>query len=315
MNEPVSPSSHFPGSPLLILGAARCGTTSVFELLRAHPDVCASIPKEPFFFEDEYDQGLAFYRARYFPHWQGQPLLVEARVAHLLLPYVAPRIQATLPTARFVVLLREPCERAFAHWAYKYQMGVESRSFDVAVADERRRLEAGSALLGPDAERIWRAHIVREPTHVAFDTYLETGHYAAHLERFFTLFPRERFLILTLDELRHDPAEVARRLHAFAGLAPRNGLATVPSKNATRATGPRLLHIIDQALHLSAALPESWRLRLRAWSSRLQRPLTPRPETMRELRAYFATHDLALRDLLGWERCPWQKDDALPTGR
>jgi len=265
----------FPGATLMILGAARCGTSSIHELFRLHPAVCASRPKEPYFFEREYDRGLDYYRRTYFPHWHGQRVVVEARVANLVLPFVTPRIKQTFPGARFVVSLREPAERAFSHWALKYSVGLEKRPFEVAIAQARERLRDGNELEGPDAERLWRASIKGRPMHVTRDVYLESGFYAAHLRRFFALFPRDRFLILTMDELRGDSGKVARSLLDFAGLDPALGLAQVPCANGVGTAGSRFLHRINNRVGLHRVLPERWRQRLRVWTSRLQPQLLP----------------------------------------
>jgi len=294
----------------MILGAARCGTSSLHEFFRQHPGVCASVPKEPYFFEDEYDKGLDHYRRTYFPHWNGQRVVVEGRPANMVLPYVAPRIKESFPDARFIISLRDPAERAFSHWALRYSVGLENRRFDVAIAENCRQLQAGNVLEGPNAERIWRAAICRETRFVAFDVYLDAGFYAAHLRRFFALFPRERFCILTVDELRRDPAQVAQRLFHFAGLDPTRGPASIPHANASLATGPRLLHRIDIVLHLRQLFSPELRLRLRAWTSRLQRRLKPPAETMRWLREYYAPHDRDLCELLGWAQCPWRSERA-----
>ena len=294
----------------MILGAARCGTSSLHEFFRQHPDVCASVPKEPYFFEDEYEKGLDHYRRRYFPHWNGQRAVVEARPANMVLPYVAPRIKESCPEARFVVSLRDPAERSFSHWAFRYSVGLENRPFEVAVAQNRRRLQAGNALEGPDAERLWRAAICRKTQYVSFDVYLDAGFYAAHLRRFLALFPRERFCILTMDELRRDPVQVAQRLVHFAGLDPSRGPASILHANAATAAGPRLLHRIDNVLHLRKFFSWGLRQRLRAWTSPLQRRLQPPAETMRWLREYYAPHDQDLCELMGWARCPWRSEAA-----
>ena len=91
-----------------ILGAAKAGTTSLFELLKLHPDVFMSSPKEPFFFEYEYEKGLGFYSRTYFRGWNGQKRIGEARVSHLLLPFVPGRIRASRPEARLIAILRDP---------------------------------------------------------------------------------------------------------------------------------------------------------------------------------------------------------------
>jgi hypothetical protein len=280
----------------------------LYEFFRQHPDVCASSPKEPFFFEDEYGMGLDYYRHTYFPHWSGQRVVVEGRPANLVLPYVAPRIKESYPEARFIVSLRDPAERAFSHWALKYSLGFETQPFDAAIAQNHQRLKNGNVLEGPDGEHIWREALRSGSRQVAQEVYLETGFYAAHLRRFFALFPRERFCVLTVDELRTHPAEAAQRLFHFAGLDPARGPATFPHEHATNAVGLRFLHRLDKALHVPKLFPSSWRKRVRAWTARLQRRPKPSPQTMRWLRDYYAPHDRELCELLGWANCPWRSE-------
>ena len=201
--------------------------------------------------------------------------------------------------------LRDPAERAFSHWAPKYSLGFESLSFDDAMAHNFERLQAGRGLDGPDLQRLWCASLDRRNRNAAFVSYIDAGFYAAHLMRFFALFPRERFCILTLDELVHHPEQVAQRLFRFAGLDPARGPGEAPHNHARSGTGPRLLHRIGHALNVPRLLPPAWRKRVRAWTSRFQRQLAPPPETMRRLRDFYAPHNQALCELLGWSRCPW----------
>lgn len=297
----------FPGATVMVLGAARCGTSSIYELFRRHPAVCASRPKEPLFFEAEYQRGLDWYRRTYFPHWNGQRVVVEARVTHLLLPYVAPRIKASFPDARFIVSLRDPAERAFSHWAFNYTLGLERRPFAVAVAQARARLGSANEWEGPDAEERWRAHVYPGQRRITRDWYLEAGFYVDHLRRFFALFPRERFFILTMEDLRSSSSGIARRLLEFAGLDPALGPSSVPMSNDAAGVGSRLLHRIDLALGLPRVLPKSWRQKLRAWTSSLQPRLEAPAEVMAALREMYAPHDRELGSLLGWAQCPWAK--------
>ena len=304
---PATAKRTFPGATLMVVGAARCGTSSIHELFRLHPAVCASNPKEPFFFENEYERGLDYYRQAYFPHWNGQHVVVEARVANMVLPFVTPRIKNTFPDAQFVVSLREPAERAFSHWALKHSVGLERRPFGVAIAQARERLREGNELEGPDGERLWRAAIRDRPPHVARDVYLEAGLYATHMKRFFAHFPRERLFVLSMEELRADTSDIPRRLFQFAGLDPALGPARMPRINRHSEVGSRFLHRINNKVTLHRFLPSSWRQRIRAWTSPLQPGLEPPASVMASLREFYAPHDRDLCQLMGWTRCPWEK--------
>jgi hypothetical protein len=81
----VECSSRIP--TFLLLGAAKCGTTSLAYYLSQHPDVCFSDPKEPIFFEAEYEKGLDHYWQKYFQAWSGERAIGEGRPWNLYLPF------------------------------------------------------------------------------------------------------------------------------------------------------------------------------------------------------------------------------------
>src|SRR5437016_1099947 len=93
---------EWPLPSIFLLGAAKCGTTTLSTLLEGLPDVCFSVSKEPWFFEVEYEQGLDYYRRRYFRHWCGESLLAEGRHRNLYLPWVPQRIHTTNPHAKLI---------------------------------------------------------------------------------------------------------------------------------------------------------------------------------------------------------------------
>jgi hypothetical protein len=107
--------SHSPRRPnFFILGSAKCGSTTLYEHLGQHPDVFFSTPKEPIFFEAEYEKGFDYYWDTYFAAWDGQAAIGEARHRNLFLPYVAPRVHAACPDARLIVIVRNPVDRAYS---------------------------------------------------------------------------------------------------------------------------------------------------------------------------------------------------------
>lgn len=129
---------------LFVLGAAKCGTTTLHHYLNQHPSILMAHPKEPLFFEAEYECGNDFYHEKYFATWDGQPIQGEARHRNLYLPFVVPRIKAYAPDdAKFLVILRNPVDRAYSHWWHNYSWGDEKKSFEEAIEDNLERLEKG----------------------------------------------------------------------------------------------------------------------------------------------------------------------------
>ena len=123
-----------------ILGAAKCGTTSLANYLRAHPDVFVPEIKEVAFFniESNWEQGLGWYES-YFDDVDGERAIGDATPAYLYVPTVVDRLADTIGTGsgcRLVVQLRDPVHRTYSHYWHRWREGVEHRSLDEVLDEE-----------------------------------------------------------------------------------------------------------------------------------------------------------------------------------
>jgi hypothetical protein len=207
----------------LMIGTQRGGTTSLYKYLVRHPAHAHALTKELRFFDLHYARGLAWYRScfpstayrAYLKRTKGLDLVVgEASPDYLFHPQVPVRVSRHLPEARFVVVLRDPVERAHSHYWHQVKRGHEDLTFEEAVDREPERL-AG------ELERLQR-----DPTYVSYEyhhhSYVARGRYAEQLERWFDRFGRDRFLVERSEDFFADPDAVARRVQAFLGLPPRD---------------------------------------------------------------------------------------------
>jgi hypothetical protein len=128
----------------MVLGAGKAGTTSLYYYLAQHPEVFMCSPKEPPFFQTEYELGAEYYWRTHFRGYRGQRHAGEAAHHNLHLPYVTERIAATVPDASFIVLCRNPIERALSAYWHNVTRGVERSSFR-----GRHREESATAGDGP----------------------------------------------------------------------------------------------------------------------------------------------------------------------
>jgi Sulfotransferase domain len=170
---------------VLIVGAQRCGTTSMYRTLSQHPAVLkAVLHKGVHFFDMNYDHGLGWYRAHF-------PLLVSARTAaraagdqaltfesspyYMFHPCAAGRIAHDLPEVKLLVLVRDPVERAYSAHAHELARGFETEPFERALELEDQRLSG-------EAERIMAdpAYLSHSHQHQA---YRARGRYCEQLER------------------------------------------------------------------------------------------------------------------------------------
>jgi hypothetical protein len=119
-----------------------------------------------------------------------------------------------VPDARLVVLLRNPVDRAYSHYQHEVALGREPLSFEDALAAEDERLEGEVK------------HMLSDPRYFSHawwnHAYAARGLYAEQLERWFAVFPRERLLVLTADELADDTDSAYRRVLEHIGVAPRS---------------------------------------------------------------------------------------------
>ena len=200
-----------------ILGAARCGTTWMYQQLAAHPQVNMSFPKEPPFFELEFHEGLHYYWTRYFASWRGQPCVGEANHRNIYLPYVPKRIAESVPEAKFIVCVRNPVDRAHSLWWWYYSGGFETLGFGDALKESLSRIEAGQTFEGEQGARMWARRLVA-PSLVDYRTYLDGGHYAEQIRRYLKLFDEDRMKILFLEDLGQDPQAVFSDVCSFLGI-------------------------------------------------------------------------------------------------
>lgn len=195
---------------LIVAGAPRCGTTSLFNYLSSHPEVNAATTKEVRFFLDEgyplpraccFAQGLSEY-ARYFPGWEAcnEKVLMEASPDYLF-SKTALRVREVLPNARLVFILRNPKERLVSCYRYAMQRGFLEKTATFENYVERQLVDE-----------------VTTDTPLHFRS-LEQGRYEHYLKPF-----REQMggqlLVIDFERLRHKPEKVMRDVALFAGIDP-----------------------------------------------------------------------------------------------
>jgi hypothetical protein len=200
-----------------ILGAAKSGTTSLYHGLLEHPDVYLSHPKEPFFYEAEYDQGMEYYASKYYGGWSGQKAVGDASPRNLFLPFVPERIQKTCPKAKLIISLRNPVDRAYSDWWMNVGFGIEHLSFEDAIRDNMSQLASGTDLAGADGPLIWKEYLqayFNGPT-LKFRTYLDMGYYEAQIRRYYDRFPSEQIKIVYYPDLKSTPNQLLKELFDF----------------------------------------------------------------------------------------------------
>jgi hypothetical protein len=204
----------------LILGAAKAGTTSLHKYLADHPSVKTSARKEIDFFTFHYSKGLTWYLAHFPTNIHGKIITGESSSYYLFHPRVPDRVAATLPNAKFLVLLRNPIDRAYSHYQHEFKLGYETKSFEEAIDRERALIE----------DERWRSCGSGYAFSHDHFSYISRGLYIDQLKRWMQAIPRERFLILKSEQLYSNPKSVFQSVLDFLRL-PSGGPAFFPVYN------------------------------------------------------------------------------------
>jgi len=122
---------------LICPGAAKSGTTTLYDLLRQHPDVLMSSKKEANFFVQNYQKGKEWYEKLYFSGWKDEKIIGDITPSYMSFKYVAKRIHDMLGNGiKFIFLLRNPVTRAYSHYWMTRRNGLENKSFEEALSLE-----------------------------------------------------------------------------------------------------------------------------------------------------------------------------------
>ena len=204
------------------LGVQKGGTTTLHLLLADHPEVFLPQQKEVHYFSLHYAQGPAWYASHYEAAAAAQHC-GDITPYYLFHPQAPARIQALLPAARLIVLLRDPVQRSLSQLFHSRRLGLEPLEPEAAIAAEPQRLDGAGAALAPDAGR--------HGSHQEH-SYVSRSRYERQLPVWQALFAPEQLLILRSEDLFAHPARIWEQLQHFLGLRPIPLGRALPRANA-----------------------------------------------------------------------------------
>jgi hypothetical protein len=204
----------------LIVGAQRCGTTSMYRALSHHPAILKpALHKGVHYFDINYGQPMSWYRAHFPAVAQARraeratgctALTYESSPFYLFHPLAAQRIARDLPDVKLLVLVRDPVERAYSAHAHELARGYETEPFERALELEPRRLagEAGRMTADPS----YLSHSLQH------HAYLARGQYADQLGRLESVFGASRIHVVDSGDFFSAPEQTYDDVLRFLGL-------------------------------------------------------------------------------------------------
>jgi len=206
-----APKANWPN--FFIVGAAKCGTTSLWAHLKKHPQVFFPEMKEPHFF---MTRGPRPENAHKFEHLhcvgnqqkylglyeqaESYPAIGDASITYLWDENAPKKIHEVAPHARIVIMLRDPVVRAHSHYLMNLRLGAESLSTFA---------EALRADLATEDNGFWGGRL-----------YVGLGLYYEQVRRYIETFGSDQVLILLFDDLTRQPKETLARVTQHLGIDP-----------------------------------------------------------------------------------------------
>jgi len=246
---------------LFIIGGMKCGTSSLFEYIAPHPEICPSCIKEPEFFSEAQTHSSGFERfEELWPDLDEKvhTYAMEASTGYTKFPTekgVPRRIRENCPEPKFIYLVRDPVERIESHLNY----------VNLPFPREKDPI----------------------PDHIIW-----TSRYQAQLEQYYAVFPREDILVLDFEDLKTDTDGLLNRVCRFLDLPPlpaRESYAVVNALTLESGVERKLLDMNIQ--RISKYFPRA----LRDGAKALARKLNP-PRRRHLTEKQAASIRLQLRD-------------------
>lgn len=203
----------------ILLGAAKSGTSSVWDYLKQHPQIFMSNPKEPNFFVFEgvklppfsgpespevllkrlYQNTITDWEnyQALFNGVSNEVAIGEASVRYLYFPQAPENIKKYIPDVKMIVMLRNPVDRLYSHYVMNIRHLLEPLSLEKAIEQEEERINNNWG---------WDWH------------YTKVGMYSQQIKRYLNYFPPEQLKILFYDDFREDPVGVMKEIYQYLGV-------------------------------------------------------------------------------------------------
>lgn len=296
---------------LFIIGAPKCGTSSLFDWLTSHPDIRGTRLKETFFLTDPThplsrhpnfaNDSMEAYGSLFAPEDADAAVRMEA-TTHYLYDPVARDAIAAMPDARIIIVLREPAARVYSSFRYTAN--------NLARVSPRLTFAHYIALI-ETKERLSPKWVSHAGSAYVLERDIDYSRYAKHVAPWVTAVGHNRIKFLVMETMISDPDSTVRSSLDWLGLDP--GLLSQfnhTGRNRTEEVRLPALQAIARKLNTSIRPPDPIRRLVKKAYSALQfrkpSPVTPEDAAaLRRLQADFALDNARLAEITGLDLSVW----------
>ena len=179
---------------LFCIGSPKSGTTTLFKILCQHSQIHTPKFKEPFFFNNSnYQNGIDWYANTYYDDIKNEKWVLDFTPSYLYSDEALFRINeySKGKDLKFIVMLRNPVERAYSHYLHTLRDGLEDLDFNDAIQAESERLLN------------YENNLLNQLKY----SYIYQSLYHKHLSKYFESFGRNNFFVINYDSQLLDKSE------------------------------------------------------------------------------------------------------------
>jgi len=295
-----------------IIGAAKSGTSSLYNYLKQHPEIFMSPIKEPHFFSFNSSSkmtrgpGDPIFKAitdlhnykHLFDGVKDEKAIGEASTSYLYRPEAPTRIKNMLPKSKFIAILRNPVDRAFSAYMHVVRDNRETaKNFSEALLLENSRINAGW-------EPIWH--------------FTNVGRYYNQLSRYYNLFDHDQIRVFLYEDLLEDQMKLLYDIFEFLEVDADFNPESLVRFNVSGEQKSGILHKLNLLLFNSPnpirrfarkIVPEIWRGNFVNWvrQQNLSKRRIP-PEIRKQLTILIKDEIIRLQDLLDRDLSHWLEE-------
>lgn len=187
-----------------LIGVQKAATTSLYHSLSKHPDICAPLAVKDFgfFTKDEFyvEKGLEYLASFYDGFYNDEKIILQGSAHYIFFEGAIKRIKEFNPDAKFILILRNPIERAVSSYRFAVKHHMETLDFEDALKEEEIRLQSNNKSVLSEL------------------TYKEHGLYFKQISNFLKYFKKDQIKIIIYDDLIERPIVEIKNVFDFLNI-------------------------------------------------------------------------------------------------
>ena len=199
----------------IIVGAVRCGTTSLYYNICEHSSVLPASYDEIGYFDSNYELGINWYKSMFPTKFQKEKIELKTGICitgedtpfYFWDKKAIKRIKQDIPEVKIIILMRNPIDRAYSNYHLGVRLGAESLTFEESIKKEMELLIKNNELENDSIEKFLRSR-----------SYIAKGLYYQQIKNWFNEFSKEQILVLTTENLAIKPHQTLKQIFNFLGL-------------------------------------------------------------------------------------------------